>query len=318
MTWDNPFRYFLTVMRSGSFWKKWFSFTKREKTAALFLLVLVIIFTGIKYFLPDRRLADREEMKKFDSLVRLITDTVQQDTEDIAGTTVQMQQVPSVKKDVDHLLPEQIRHDPNTMRFVDWYWLGLPGKLIRTIMNYKAAGGYFVRKEDLKKIYGMNDSIYEAVSTWIVIPDSVRRVYAPPVARKDEIVIDLNRADSADLVRLPGIGPVLSGRILRFRNRLGGFYTVDQLKEVYGLSGQTYTNIASRLRVDTSRIRKINLNQCTLDELSAHPYINRWQANAIIAYRNYKGTIKSPDELVSEGVFNPDKYAIVSCYLSVK
>ena len=93
--------------------------------------------------------------------------------------------------------------------------------------------------------------------------------------------IDINGCDSAALVALPGIGPVLSARIIKYRKLLGGFASVEQLKEVYGLPEETYEMIKGRLYADSSGIRKININSSGYKELSRIPYIEKYEVTAI-------------------------------------
>lgn len=108
---------------------------------------------------------------------------------------------------------------------------------------------------------------------------------------------DINRADSAGLLPLPGIGPVFAGRIIKYRNLLGGFVSVDQLREVYGMPEATLDMIRDRILVDTSAIDKMQLNRITFSELLRHPYLDYEQVKALVNYREFKGNIQSISEL---------------------
>jgi DNA uptake protein ComE-like DNA-binding protein len=120
-----------------------------------------------------------------------------------------------------------------------------------------------------------------------------------PKVRK---LIELNTADSALLESLPGIGPVLSVRIIKYRNLLGGFVTVDQLQEVYGISPETYNAIKTRVMVDTTAIRKVQVNSAEFRDLWRVPYLKRYDILAIIKYRDFKGKIGNLEELVSNKI----------------
>lgn len=109
--------------------------------------------------------------------------------------------------------------------------------------------------------------------------------------------VDINRADSAELLPLPGIGPVFAGRIIKYRNLLGGFVSADQLLEVYGLSEETLDMIRDRIVMDTSAIHKMQLNSLTFSELLRHPYLDYEQVKALVNYRDYKGNVQSISEL---------------------
>lgn len=293
-------------------WNSWFHFTKRELIASVSLAVIIAVFLIIPN-LQNKENLNNGIPDRFDSLVYLLTDTLPVPE---CQKSIPMEQEDSfyLSKNDSVVFPEQILRDPNKMRFIDWYLLGLPIRLIRTLQNYREAGGRFYHKSDLKKIYGMNDSIYDAISSWIEIstePASGKIVHLKKV-------VELNATDSLELIQLPGIGPVLAGRIVKFRKLLGGFYAIDQLKEVYGLPPQTLKNLSQHLIIDTLSIRKINLNHCSEKELSRHPYISTWSARAIMAYRDYKGKIETPGELLEQELLSRQQYNRVRPYLSVK
>ncbi len=121
-------------------------------------------------------------------------------------------------------------------------------------------------------------------------------VYPRQQAAK-RIVFELNSADTLDLQQLRGIGPVFARRIVNYRNKLGGFVSVAQLREVYGLSEETYQMILPYLTIDTSQVTKLNPNTATLQQLKAHPYLDYYQARAIIEYRQQGHTYRTADDL---------------------
>ena len=102
-------------------------------------------------------------------------------------------------------------------------------------------------------------------------------------------VIDINTADTSAFISLPGIGSKLAARIVNFRDKLGGFYSIDQVGETFGLPDSTFQKIKQYLKLENTSIKKININTATVDELKAHPYIKYSVANPIIAYRNEHG-----------------------------
>ena len=109
--------------------------------------------------------------------------------------------------------------------------------------------------------------------------------------------IDINRADSAELLPLPGIGPVFASRLIKYRDLLGGYASVDQLKEVYGISTETIDRITDRIVIDTTLLIKLDLNTATFSELLRHPYLEYEYVKAIVNYRDFKGNIRSLHEL---------------------
>ena len=126
--------------------------------------------------------------------------------------------------------------------------------------------------------------------------------------------LDINRADSAALVTLPGIGPVFAGRIVKYRTRLGGFVSKDQLAEVYGLKAETLVRLSPYIRKDTFRITTISVNSATFKELNAHPYISFDQTKVIVKYRRFH-KLHSYEEFKKLGVFSDGELGKIRPYL---
>lgn len=130
----------------------------------------------------------------------------------------------------------------------------------------------------------------------------------PEVHQKDPIrILELNSCDSASLEALPGIGPVLSARIIKYRNLLGGYANVDQLREVYGLTEETFNLIKNRVKADVSLIRKVNINNADYKQLMRFRYLEKQDINEILKYRELMGKIGSLNELVENKVLTQEK-----------
>jgi len=127
--------------------------------------------------------------------------------------------------------------------------------------------------------------------------------------------VDLNTADSMTFVRLPGIGPVLSARIIKYRRLLGGFARVEQLKEVYGLPAETYEMIKGRVYADSLQISRININSATYKEIIRLPYLEKYEVTAILKYRELKGRINGIDDLTEIKLLTAEKARKVNPYL---
>jgi competence protein ComEA len=127
--------------------------------------------------------------------------------------------------------------------------------------------------------------------------------------------IDINRSDSATLVRLPGIGPVLSARIIKYRRLLGGFARIEQLNEVYGLSEETYEMIAKLVSADSSFIVRININTADYRELAHIRYFDKYELSSILKYRQLKGRINCINDLVDNKLITNEKAVQTGPYL---
>lgn len=192
--------------------------------------------------------------------------------------------------------------DPNTISLNEWLRLGLNEKTSKTILKYVSKGGKFYKPEDLQKIWGMPEGFYERVKDYVVIssiPKNYSSAYETKSYEREErkpASIDINAADTSAFDALYGIGSRLAWRIVNFREKLGGFYSIEQIGETYGLPDSTFQKIKPRLQI-SGDVRKLNVNTATKDELKVHPYI-RWNlANAIVEYRNQHGTFQQLEEL---------------------
>jgi DNA uptake protein ComE-like DNA-binding protein len=131
-------------------------------------------------------------------------------------------------------------------------------------------------------------------------------------------IIDINTSDSAMLVRLPGIGPVLSARIIKYRHLLGGYARIGQLKEVYGLHEDTFEMIKNRISADSTVVKKININSADYKELLHFPYFEKYEVSAILKYREIKVRINGINDLINNKLITAEKASKISPYLNFK
>jgi DNA uptake protein ComE-like DNA-binding protein len=127
--------------------------------------------------------------------------------------------------------------------------------------------------------------------------------------------INLNSCDSVSLVALPGIGPVLSSRIIRYGKLIGGYVSVNQLREVYGLPEETFSMISSRVFADSLSVRRIRINEADYKELIRHPYFKRDEVSAILKYRELKGKITDINIMTGNNLISPETARKIRAYL---
>jgi competence ComEA-like helix-hairpin-helix protein len=237
------------------------------------------------------------------------------------------------KNSYDYLSKGELFYfDPNTISDEGWKKLGLRDKTITTIQNYLNKGGHFYKPEDLQKIYGLRKDEYERLSPYIRIETatavkSTEAVVTPESQNENQAgksftsrysVIDINEADTSAFISLPGIGSKLAARIINFREKLGGFYSVDQVAETYGLPDSTFQKVKQWLKLDNISVKKININTATVDQLKAHPYIKYSIANPIVAYRTEHGPFTKVEDIKKVMVVTGEIYKKIAPYLIIE
>ncbi len=201
----------------------------------------------------------------------------------------------------------------------------------KTIENYLNKGGHFYKPGDLQKIFGLHADEYERLRPYIKIesgPSITNDNFASSRSRDETqpaktyaarySIIDVNDADTTAFISLPGIGSKLAARIVTFREKLGGFYSVEQIGETYGLPDSTFQKIKQYLKLDNFSVKKININTATVDELKAHPYIKYGLANPIVAYRNEHGSFSTIEDIKKVMVVTDEIYKKIAPYLTIQ
>jgi len=213
--------------------------------------------------------------------------------------------------------------DPNTLEEKGWIDMGLPPKKVATLLKYRARGGRFRRPEDLAKVYSLSAGDVAILTPYVRIPSAADRPSSPDLARdsvrsmvRDGVRhsvpsrtqrLEVNAADSLAWIGLPGIGPGWASRILRFRRSLGGFASVAQIAETYGLPDSVFLTVLPYLYVDTSRsIATIDINRATAEQLAAHPYLTYRVARAVVAYRERHGIFGRLEDLGRVALVSPE------------
>ena len=299
------------------FVESYLSFSKKDRIGICIILIILVII----YLLP--RLFAKEESISFfeDKELYAIVDTlnIKQTKEYEKDNETGFQYETSIKNDFSK--GELFQFDPNALPPEGWRKLGLNEKTIATISNYRNKGGKFYKSEDLKKIWGLPKAFYDRVEKYITIStvsDNEKPKFTPDkyVTKEKKVWdIEINTADTSALIELPGIGSKLAMRIINFRDKLGGLYSPEQIRETYGLADSTFEKIKSYLHVNVPA-KKINVNTATKDELKQHPYIKWNLANAIVEYRTQHGNYKSFEDLNNILIMDEATLNKLSHYLS--
>lgn len=277
----------------------WFGYTRKERRSSFILLVILIIVIAARYLFQT---GEREI-----------------EIENLAGLSVSDDTLQAGTSDNEIDTAALFSFDPNRISSDSLMLLGLSENQARTIINYRNKGGRFRYASDLKKIYGIDEKTAAVIIPYIIIETEKGKIRNYRSASRDEQKnfkkLDLNKCDSAALVRLAGIGPVLSSRIIKFRRLLGGFASAEQLKEVYGLPETTYNYLADRVFADSSDVSGVKINDIGFNELSRHPYLTRYEIESIIKYKQLKGRFSNIAELVDNKIISPEKARKLSPYL---
>ncbi len=303
-------------MKLIEFLHKYFGFNKRERNGIIALCSLLLVLILVRVFLPSSSKDVKIDFVKLDTL------SVQQKENYEEKKTYYSEKKDSSFSSAQKTSAKEATlfpFDPNTISAEEATQLGFPAKTANILINFRSKGGKFKSKEDLKKLYGLKEELYKKLEPFVLIQQEVKTETKPafePYVKKQPSIVELNTADSTQLVYLPMIGPGYTKLILKYRNRLGGFYKKEQLKEVYGMTDSTYNAIKDKITVSPNLLKKINVNAAGLIEMKTHPCISYNIANSIVNYRNKHGLYKSIDDLKEVGTINDETIEKLKAYIS--
>ena len=295
-------------------WKDFFYYTKSGRRVILLLLAIALLLLGIwaitEYLRPVEVPVTLSESEEIDSFLANL-----EEQEKIRKSHTPKNEISAV------LQP----FDPNTADSVLLRQLGLPVYIVRNILKYRAKGGVFRSPESFSRIYGLKEEVYQKLKPYITIAplvsvshvrtDTFRQLKdtIPYIPKYEEgTIVDLNKADTSILKRIPGIGSTLARMIVVYRQRLGGFYDVSQLQEVPHVG----VELNKWFVVTPAGLHKIQVNSASLDKLRSHPYMDFYKAKAIMEYRRKRGKIKGLSQLSMFEEFTEKDLKRLSPYLT--
>lgn len=305
--------------------KEYFKFTRKERIGILCLSLLVLAIAWLPSFIPSKTTSDPALLAEYSKAI----DRLNQPREDSVAIDEPGNDFTKKKNYSNYpaATASFFSFDPNSLDEAGWRKLGVKEKTIGTIKKYLSKGGSFKSASDIHKIYGISPKLAEQLEPWIKIekasaPPSFSNSKSPAFPRneypsKPKATVDINQSDTSDWIAMPGIGPALARRIVLFREKLGGFHSIEQIGETYGLADSVFQLIRPRLLLNESTVTKININTADANRLKQHPYIGWKLANALVKYRETHGSFKSPQDLSQIDLFSPDILLKLMPYLSV-
>ena len=299
-------------------WKDFFYYNRSQRRAVCVLLILIALLLVCIMFVPEAPMSQRigatdvdsTELNAFEQKVKQPQRWPRKEVTDAADR----------KKSVV-LKP----FDPNLADSIELSSLGLPSFVVRNIMKYRQKGGHFRTVESLARVYGMTEEKFTELKPYVRIAHAekkqpvkldtvVKPIWEEKKAYKypEGTLVDVNTADTVELKKIPGIGSGIARAIVSYRERLGGFYSVEQLEEVDYVTPA----LLKWFKLETLSVRKLDINKMTLDALRSHPYFNFYQAKVIVEHRCKKGPIKSLSQLALYEEFTEKDLKRLSAYIN--
>ncbi len=286
--------------------KSYFIFSRNQKTGIFCLLAIIIVFQIGFYFIDfNSKIPSSSAKEQWLSL---------------------QSQIDAVKKEKVAFAPKIYPFNPNFITDFKGYKLGMSVAEIDRLLAFRKENKFVNSANEFQAITKISDSLLKAISPYFKFPDWVNnkkefqnfKGYSKlAFSKKEKIsVIDINQATQEDLIKIYGVGEAISARILKFKESLGGFVSMEQMKDVWGLSPEVLANLDSHFRVfKNPSIKKIDINNASIKELAQFPYFNYQMAKQIVTYRSMNGDFSNVDDLTKIKGLSIDKANIIALYL---
>jgi competence ComEA-like helix-hairpin-helix protein len=281
----------------NSFLNNYFGFNKQQRNGLLLLSIISLILFLVRIIYPSFITPDKIEIKNLPLIEQTLDSSYQLSQNRFSQNFTK-----------ENTALNLFAFDPNTITNQQLQQLGFNKKSAQTFLKFRDRGFVFKEKIDLKKVYGISDNFYSKLEPYIIIENknsaanlnsnkSESNVTAS--ANKNQTKVELNTADSLALLDINGIGPAFAKRILKYRSLLGGFVSVEQLKEVYGFTDEMFEKIKPNVTANAELIKKINLNKDDFRTVNKHPYLSYeltktlfdWGRKTVITATNLKDII---------------------------
>jgi competence ComEA-like helix-hairpin-helix protein len=305
-------------------WKDFFYFSKGQRTAIVVLICLIIITIAIEfllpYFIPQKEQSKSDffdEAKRFEqSLVS--RDSLRRAQWEQKYDSIFQNDKEFVKKEAEKY--SLFKFDPNTVDSATFVRLGLKPFIASNILKFRSKGGKFRTAESFSKVYGIYPEKFKELEPYIAIAEIKQTtkdsIKTSSTTKIKSIIVELNSADTTELMKVYGLGRGYAKAIVRFRQQTGGFVSVEQLRELYGMSEDNFNKISPNCKVNTELVKKIQINTASVERLNAHPYLNFYESKAIYEFRRRKGKLKNANELAAISELKPETIRKIQPYFS--
>ena len=278
---------------------------------ALALLIIIIrtVFAPAPVLLPSPYEFNAEQRTSEINSNRFRTEPEQPNATTPRPSTPRPTTAPARSSDLFHF-------DPNTLDSTGFLRLGFSSAQTRSLLKYRASGAQFRKPEDFSRVYVVSEQMYQRLLPYIRI-ESTQSSTAPSFTNPPQReLIEINRADTSQLIKLRGIGPYYAQKIIQYRERLGGFVSVEQIMEVEGIDEERFAMFALQIEIDYSLVRKTNLKTADQITLGKHPYIGPYAARWIVHYREQLGdSICTPQSLLRRNIIKPREAEWLAYYI---
>ena len=210
------------------------------------------------------------------------------------------------------------KFNPNNYSLSDWMNLGLSEKQSVVVLKFSSRGIY--SEQDLKRIFVIPDVLFELIRDSVVYPERFQNSPNQESFKKQAkqiTLINLNTADTTEFMKIYGIGAFYAKQIIRYREKLGGYFTKEQLFEVWKMTNEAYDKIKDHVFISEKDVKRININSVTIEELKVHPYLKWNQANSIVKMRIQRNGFKNIEEIKESVLIDSETYEKLFPYLSL-
>jgi len=318
--------------------KDFFYFTKGQRIGISVLIVLIVVAFLLNIFLPKIIKIDGEAFNpQFNADAELFKQNLLS-LDSIRQAQWQQQYQERYRQNYENWNTNKtfsktdtytlFNFNPNTLDSVGFVRLGLKPYIASNILKYRQKGGKFKDKSDFAKVYGISENKFKELEKYILIENITDTQSATSTQSQpndnhifaENIIVNINAADTTELMRVKGIGRYYAKGIIAYRKQLGGFASIEQLLELKNMRPENYEKIKNSFSVDVDKIQKIRINIASVERLKEHPYIGFYRAQKIYEFRRQKGKLQNINDLKKEFIndkdFTAEWFEKITPYLS--